>query len=158
MKSQSFIHHCYLYRVEGLKSALSLRNFCTFTGLFLIYILKPKLSQKHSICSQNHFALFISTAGLSCCEICLKNDQKIAKREGKWHMVMPKNCIPKYKFWFILPRIQDSYFYLHLNPLLRSHGWIWRVAYFALFFSNWCHGSANISWANQARKLRLRAN
>ena len=69
--------------VEGIKSAPSHRNLCTFTGLFLIHILKPRLSQKHSSCSQNHFALCLSTAGLSCCKFCFENDEKIGKRETK---------------------------------------------------------------------------
>ena len=70
--------------VEGIKSALSLSNFCTFTGLFLSYILKLRLGQHLSICSQNHFALCLSTAGLSCCKFCFKNDEKMAKSEIKW--------------------------------------------------------------------------
>ena len=75
---------CPEWSLEGIKSALSRRNFCTFTGLFLIHILKPRLSQKHSSCSQNHFALCLSTAGLSCCKFCFKNDEKMAKSEIKW--------------------------------------------------------------------------
>ena len=70
--------------VEAIESALSRRNFCTFTGLFLTHILKPRLSQKHSSCSQNHSALCLSTAGLSCCKFCFKNDEKMAKSEIKW--------------------------------------------------------------------------
>ena len=69
--------------VEAIESALSRRNFCTFTGLFLIYILKPRLGQKHSSCPQNHFALCLSTAGLSCCKFYFKNDEKMAKSEIK---------------------------------------------------------------------------
>ena len=69
--------------VEGIESALSRRNLCTFTGLFLIHILKPRLSQKHSSCPQNHFALCLSTTGLSCCKFCFKNDEKMAKSEIK---------------------------------------------------------------------------
>ena len=72
------------WRIEGIKSALCCRNFCTFTGLFLIHILKPRLGQKHSSCPQNHFALSLFTAGLSYCKFCFKNDEKMAKREIKW--------------------------------------------------------------------------
>ena len=48
-----------------------------------VHILKPRLNQKHSICSQIDCALWISAAGLSCCKICFKNNEEIEKKKMK---------------------------------------------------------------------------